>query len=35
MKKSIITVIGSMIAGFALCLAAARFLPIEDEDIWF
>ena len=32
MKKNICFLIGGVIAGLALCLATARYLPIEDPE---
>ncbi len=34
MKKNIFFLIGGMLAGIALCLTAARFMPIDEiEDL--
>ena len=34
MKKSIFILIGGVLAGIALCLTAARYLPIDEiEDL--
>ncbi len=35
MNKSIITLIGGIVTGIVLCLAAAKYLPLEDEELWF
>ena len=37
MKKNILFLVGGVIAGIALCLTAAKFLPIDSiyEDSFF
>ena len=35
MKKCIFTLIGGIFTGIVLCLAAAKYLPLEDEELWF
>jgi hypothetical protein len=37
MKKSILFLVGGIVAGVALCLTAVRFMPLDiypDEDLF-